>query len=94
MCETWVVVEKKAAATIKENQIFVSKTQNLPTFLLKTYKKLIKTNKKEDLCPLSLSGLSELHSSVALNLALLALNVLNLCKSSGNESLYYYRSLL
>jgi len=63
-------------------------------FLFKTHKKSIKTNKKEDLCPLSFSGLSELHSSVALYLTLLTLNVLNLCKSSGDKSLYYYRSLL
>ena len=88
------MVKKLAATTIKEIQIFVLKTQNLSTFLFKTHKKSIKTNKKEDLCPLSLSGLSELHQSVALYLALLALNVLNFRKSSGNKSLYYYRSLL
>jgi hypothetical protein len=50
----WLI--KVGATTTTKNQIFVSKTQNLSTFLFKTRKKLIKTNKKEDLCPLFLFG--------------------------------------
>ena len=60
----------------------------------KTYKKLLFPIKKQDFRPVFLSGLSELHQSVALDLSALALDFLDGNLAVRDESLYDYGRLL